>query len=187
MSSDLDTSASRLLRYLKLVQEPGKLESLVLRAHMLSEEHLRTLIDMRLPSPEYFQHKSFGFDQCLSLAKAMYWEQGNDWVWECLSLLNGARNSMAHKSQAQGEESIKAKLERMDLLIRKHSRIPMPRVQRMQWRLASLYASLNKLGRAELGALTAAAPRAGQRIKLGVKRHVRRESKELRGPDSNLP
>ncbi len=144
------SSSNHLVRYIKLVQGPGKLELLLLRAHLLAEEYLRALIDKSLQSPEHFSHKAFGFNQCLILAKSMYWKEGNEWIWECLKLLNTARNSMAHKLQTQEDQSVKKILDRLDLLIGKHSSIPMPSklgpsVQRMHWRLASLYASMNRL------------------------------------------
>lgn len=142
--------ASDLVRYLKLIQEPGKLELLVLRAHMLFEEQLRALIDEYLPVPNNFRHEIFGFSQCLSLVKAIYWKPSNEWIWECVTLLNSVRNAMAHKLKTHDDESVKEKLNRIDLLVKKNSHVPIPSklepsVQRMQWQLASLYATINKL------------------------------------------
>lgn len=90
---------SDLVRYLKLIQEPGKLELLVLRAHMLFEEQLRALIDEYLPVPNNFRHEIFGFSQCLSLVKAIHWKPSNEWVAPASNLIASKRNTTALSSQ----------------------------------------------------------------------------------------
>jgi hypothetical protein len=144
-------SANELIRYLKIVQESGRLEILVLRAHLLAEEKLRALIVGSLVHAEHFDQRSFNYQQCLMLAQSMHWKPDQGWVWECLKLLNGIRNSMAHILFEKHKESILPKIERLDLLIGKHSGVPMPSnlgpsVTRLHWRLASLYAAIGILG-----------------------------------------
>jgi hypothetical protein len=108
---------SDLVRYLKLIQEPGKLELLVLRAHMLFEEQLRALIDEYLPVPNNFRHEIFGFSQCLSLVKAIHWKPSNEWVAPASNLIASKRNTTAPSSQ-------------IPLL---HRRCPLPLAQTINW------------------------------------------------------
>jgi hypothetical protein len=117
---------------------------------LLAEERLKQIIRQNLPCPEYLEERSFGFAHNLMLAKCLHWTEENDWVWECLKLLNAVRNSIAHNLLAKDEEKVNDKLDRLDHLIGKHSDVLMPShlgpsVQRMQWRLASLYAEVSAL------------------------------------------
>lgn len=142
-----------LIRYLRLVQQPGRLELVVLRAHLLAEELLHELIKKQLAAPEHFDTRNISFRNCLSLAKGMYWKEQNQWIWECLTLLNAARNHMAHSVVKRNDENVANKLDRIDELIGMHSGVPMPRqlepsVDRMHWRLASLYSCMSKLNHA---------------------------------------
>ena len=139
-----------LIRYLKLVQEPGGFELLILRAHLLAEEKLRQIVRDGLPHPEHLEDRTLGFSQNLMLAKCLHWTEEKDWIWECLKLLNGVRNTMAHNLLAAKEEALREKMDRLDLLVGKHSGVPMPSnlgpsAQRLHWRLASLYAEIAKL------------------------------------------
>ncbi|MDH4099992.1 MAG: hypothetical protein OEV28_05400 [Nitrospirota bacterium] len=139
-----------LIRYLSLVQQPGELELLILRAHMLAEELLHELIGKKLVAVQHFNLERITFCQSLSLAKAMYWREEDEWLWECLVLLNGARNHMAHKILKREDEKVLRKIDRMDELIGKNSGVPIPSklapsVQRIHWRLASLYSCMSRL------------------------------------------
>lgn len=139
-----------LIRYLRLVQQSGRLELLILRAHLLAEELMHELIGKKLAAPEHFEYREFSFRQCLSLTKAMYWKEQDQWLWECLALLNAARNHMAHSILKREDEKVVKKLDRMDELIGKHSGVSIPSkltpsVDRMHWRLASLYSCMSRL------------------------------------------
>lgn len=71
----------------------------LLRGHLLIEEQLRELINSKSKKPDAFNEARLSFNQVLCIAKALYWKKDSDWLWEGITILNNARNSLSHKTK----------------------------------------------------------------------------------------
>ncbi|HIK18137.1 MAG TPA: hypothetical protein IGS53_23015 [Leptolyngbyaceae cyanobacterium M33_DOE_097] len=72
-------------------------ELLVLKTHLLIEKALFTAVQRRLPNPYFLQKAKPGFAQLLSLAKAFFYKEGQEEIWEAIQALNAIRNRLAHE------------------------------------------------------------------------------------------
>jgi hypothetical protein len=88
-----------LLRFLKLFPKTRELEITILKGHLLIEENLRELIDMKLPSPQALEDARLTTHQVICLAEAFFGPQADRWFWDILHRLNKLRNDIAHKVQ----------------------------------------------------------------------------------------
>jgi hypothetical protein len=69
----------------------------ILRGHLLIEEQLRELINLKIRKPDALIEARLTFNQILCIAKALYWQRNSEWLWEGIMMLNNARNSLSHK------------------------------------------------------------------------------------------
>ncbi len=68
----------------------------LLKGHLLIEEKLIALVKLNSEKPKALDEARFSFKQTLSLAKALYWYQNSDWLWDGINKLNKIRNKLAH-------------------------------------------------------------------------------------------
>lgn len=69
----------------------------ILRVHLLVEEQLRELINLKIRKPDALIEARLTFNQALCITKALYWKKGSEWLWDGIMMLNNARNSLSHK------------------------------------------------------------------------------------------
>lgn len=68
----------------------------ILRGHLLIEERLRVLIELKFKKPDALIEARLTFNQIICIAKAFYWQGGSDWLWEGMMKLNNIRNRLSH-------------------------------------------------------------------------------------------
>ena len=137
-----------LRRFLNMVPNHGYVELVVLKAHLMIEELMWKLLELPLKKPNAINKKEFDFSHCLSLVEAIYWHEKTDWLWKAIRQINGIRNSLAHNVDTVNDEKLTHRFDALDKLIAENSGVPMPNkdpsVQRLHWRLASLYSVLSR-------------------------------------------
>jgi len=69
----------------------------ILRGHLLIEELLRELINLKMRKSDALIEARLTFNQILCIVKAIYWQRDYEWLWESIMILNNARNSISHK------------------------------------------------------------------------------------------
>jgi hypothetical protein len=69
----------------------------IMRGHLLIEERLRELINLKVKKPNALIDARLTFNQLLCIAKALYWKSGSEWLWEGIMKLNSIRNGLSHK------------------------------------------------------------------------------------------
>jgi hypothetical protein len=72
---------------------------IVLKGHLLIEEQLVSLIEGKMKHPAALGTR-MSFSHRLRLAKAMFYQQENAWVWTSIDKLNEVRNHLAHNVEA---------------------------------------------------------------------------------------
>ena len=88
-----------LARFSKLLFPKTDPEMTILKGHLLLEEKLRELLDMKLPSPQFLEDARLTTHQVICLAEALFRPQAEPWLWDVLHRLNKLRNDIAHKVQ----------------------------------------------------------------------------------------
>jgi hypothetical protein len=69
----------------------------ILRGHLLIEEQLCELVNLKTKKPDTLTEARLTFNQILCLAEALYWQKDSGWLWEGIRKLNNIRNSFSHK------------------------------------------------------------------------------------------
>lgn len=69
----------------------------IIRGHLLIEQRLRELINLKAKKPNALIDARLTFNQVLCIAKALYWKSGSERLWEGIVKLNNIRNSLSHK------------------------------------------------------------------------------------------
>ncbi len=92
---DAKEALDRLHKYLS--RGPGDPTYIVLKAHLLAEEMLRTFLQKQASHPDTLREAELEFYQLLVLCQAFHRHIGPDWWgWRALRKLNSIRNSLAH-------------------------------------------------------------------------------------------
>jgi hypothetical protein len=83
--------------------------TVILKAHLISEELLRRIVRLYVPHSDYLEGARLSYSQWLLLARALAPNMANIWLWDALTELNGIRNQLAHNlSTAKAGQRIKA-------------------------------------------------------------------------------
>ncbi len=69
----------------------------ILKGHLLIEEQLFGLINVKLRKPVAIKDLRFSFQQILCIAESLTWYKGSEWAWESIGKLNSIRNGLAHR------------------------------------------------------------------------------------------
>lgn len=86
-----------MLRFAELLLKGGDSELALLKAHLLIEEALMTIICSTAEQPKYIEELRLTFAQKISLARGFCALENEEWVWGALHLLNKARNELGHR------------------------------------------------------------------------------------------
>lgn len=93
-------------RIVEELAEPDDTATVVIKWHLLVEEHLNRLLDLQLPRPQELDKARFTFHQRLHLVKAL--AISDHPAWPLIESLNALRNKLAH-SLSQEERSLKVR------------------------------------------------------------------------------
>ena len=83
-------------RFLQLLPHGKDRELLVLKAHLLIEEQIRTLISEQLKNPIALKKAKLSCHHCICLAQSFFPPDFQPWIWDAARELNGIRNEIAH-------------------------------------------------------------------------------------------
>lgn len=78
----------------------------VMRGHLLIEQKLRELIDLKVKRPDALSDARLTFNQIVCIAESFYWEKYSDWLWQGIRKLNNIRNSFSHQLEQKNYEKI---------------------------------------------------------------------------------
>ena len=73
---------------------------IILKSHLLVEEHMNELLRLELPNPEFIYKARFGFVQRLRVLQAMREDAEFQALAEAIELLNETRNALAHQLES---------------------------------------------------------------------------------------
>jgi len=92
-------------RFLIHLPQTDDMTLLVLKAHLLIEEQLISILEDCVRDQDALNDARLSFSQRLQLVKAMKYEEKNLWVWTAIQKLNELRNELAHKIDSSKVES----------------------------------------------------------------------------------
>jgi len=89
----VDESAERFVRLMPQSTDPVLL---ILKGHLLVEEHIQAVLNDLLARPELLEEARLTFYQRMRLVQSLLGEGNDDYLWMSIRKLNTLRNRMAH-------------------------------------------------------------------------------------------
>ena len=83
-------------RFLKHLAPGSDADLLLLKGHLLIEVLLEKCLSQRLASPGRLKDARLTFAQKLFIVSALSCEEGDNWLWDVITLLNRLRNDLVH-------------------------------------------------------------------------------------------
>ena len=78
----------------------------ILKGHLLIEEIISELVQRVGTNEKAIKDARLSFHQYACVAKAIYYEENNEWVWGAILKLNKIRNKLAHNLEPDGIEDL---------------------------------------------------------------------------------
>ena len=87
----------------------GDTSLIVLKGHLLVEEQLLKALKAKSVLPDAIDDANLRFFSLLHMVKALYGDDDNAWLWNCIAKLNTIRNDYAHDLEpAQIDQKIES-------------------------------------------------------------------------------
>lgn len=93
---DVDSVHKRYARFRKHLPKGDDLTLIILKGHLLVEEHLYDLVSQHLERPLCLKKAQLSFAKLRWIAEGLTYDSADRWVWRAISQLNTIRNDLAH-------------------------------------------------------------------------------------------
>lgn len=133
-----------VLRFFEHLPRGADPDLALLKCHLLCEEVLTKSIERQLRNPKTLPKTRLSFSQKTHLARCLYCEKQDEWIWVALKKLNDARNELAHGLTRQ---NIEDEIEAFTVFVETQQGAPSPHVAtppfgRFQWAAFRVFARL---------------------------------------------
>lgn len=122
-----------------------------IKGHLIVEENLRDLVGLHFLNPEFLRQGNFGFNQILSIAKAIFFDISKQdvditSVWEALHAINALRNALAHQLEP---DDVSHRFDRLFKIceVREHLLTDTTMVKPIGWSVGTIFGHLGTLER----------------------------------------
>jgi hypothetical protein len=92
----MNAAVSPIIRFAEHLPKSGDIELSLIKAHLLIEEALTSIILKAARHPKYIKRARLTFSTKISLARSFCDLEDDPWLWSALTKLNDARNELVH-------------------------------------------------------------------------------------------
>ncbi|GAB5407357.1 MAG: hypothetical protein Aurels2KO_55880 [Aureliella sp.] len=90
-----------IAKFVKHMPESNDITLIVLKGHLLVEEHLEIIINGFLPNHNAMQKARLTFHHKAAIAQSICWRRPEDEIWSLIFAINSLRNDLAHNLESQ--------------------------------------------------------------------------------------